>query len=86
MVLILKSILIERDYSNFRVALISQHFKSKVLDTHPIVVIKLVVKESSEKRNSKQLFPTPIIKDQNNPNKLRIVRETRMKKTNPCYQ
>ena len=27
--------------------------------TNPIVVIKLVVKVSSEKRKSKQLFPTP---------------------------
>lgn len=27
--------------------------------THPIVVIKLVVKEPSEKRRSRQLFPTP---------------------------
>jgi hypothetical protein len=30
-----------------------------VLVTHPIVVIKLEVNESSAKRSSKQLFPTP---------------------------
>lgn len=28
-------------------------------DTNPMVVIKLVVKEPSEKRKSKQLLPTP---------------------------
>lgn len=29
------------------------------MNTDPIVVMKLVVKESSEKRNNRQLFPTP---------------------------
>ena len=34
---------------------------SKYLDTaHPIVVMKLLVKESSEKRSSRQDLPTPL--------------------------
>lgn len=34
--------------------------------THPMVVMKLVVKEPSEKRNRRQLFPTPANKTQYN--------------------
>lgn len=32
-----------------------------IFHTYPMVVMKLVVKESSVKRNSRQLFPTPAI-------------------------
>jgi hypothetical protein len=38
----------------------SQYKNSRVLrNTNPMVVMKLVVKEPSEKRKSRQLFPTP---------------------------
>lgn len=35
--------------------------KPRAEETHPIVVMKLGVKESSENRSSRQLFPTPVI-------------------------
>jgi hypothetical protein len=40
----------ERDY---------KHLKCNTKCTYPIVVIKLVVKEPSENRKRRQLFPTP---------------------------
>lgn len=62
MVLILKSMLHEQDRS-CDVRETSSKQNSTVLfhfaKTHPMVVIKLVVKEPSEKRRRRQLLPTP---------------------------
>jgi hypothetical protein len=67
----------------------TNNVKRESMWTYPIVVMKLVVKVSSEKRKSKQLFPTPashsgqnITSKQNGENKGKLddSMETRNKK------